>query len=401
MMIMKKTTKILAGIILLAVALSALMTPAAANPSVKCRITVNGREEQWNSEPFTAIFPLGDAALLLPMRNLFTSLGYSVDFDEKLSRSVFKANEDSSCGSFYVDLKTGQIVKEGEEIRKNGISRVYLVNGSLYISVHEFENNFAKSFLADYSVTVDFTADKSAIHEHFVIQYRESFPIKGNLSFLAVTVSEKSSGRPYTGDRFTKYNTGEWSAPPSKLTEGPRERWLWNRLDTLRFYTGAGEQNELTGNGGKRNAAAENGITMYAVAWELMDGIAAEINRVRKENGLTELTVDHSMCFISVGSGNPKVNSVFDNAVHNFENDMFRHTLTGRSVIRAENTGTVSPRSGEGGNSTQTLASRVVDGWYGSPGHRKNMMGASYTAVGVLVVISDTGATRHAYAVFK
>ena len=398
---MKKTTKILAIILLAALALSVLMISSAATANSSGKITVNGQDAQWSLTPFTATFPLGNTALLMPMRDLFKSLGYTVIYDEKLHRSVFTANGDSTFGSFYVDVKTGQIVKSGGEIRRNGLNQTYLINNSLYITAHEFKTNFAESFLKDHSVTVDFTLNSRITHEHFIIQYNETFPVHGNLTSLTITVSGNSPDHPYIGEQFTKYNTGTWAAPPPILLEGSKEIWLWNKLDTLRFFTGAGEQNELTGSGGKKNSITGEGIKMYAVAWELMDGIATEINRLRKENGLSELTVDHSICFIKLSTGNPKINSVFDNAVHNFENDTFHHTLIGRSIIKAENTATVSPRSGDGGNTTQALASRVADGWYKSQGHKRNMMGANHTTVGVLVVIADTGTKRHAYAVFK
>ena len=52
-------------------------------------------------------------------------------------------------------------------------------------------------------------------------------------------------------------------------------------------------------------------------------------------------------------------------------------------------------------NSTHSIASNIADRWYKSTkGHKEIIMGKKFKTMGILVVITDTGA-GDAYAVFK
>jgi len=134
--------------------------------------------------------------------------------------------------------------------------------------------------------------------------------------------------------------------------------------------------------------------------------MADEINSLRKQNGLSELTVDNSLCFISVGASNPKVDSVFDNAIHNFETNKAAHTYSGKTKM-AECLASVRLNGEEiifkqlYDNSTEVVARNTVGAWYKSTkGHKDIIMGTKYTTMGILVVITNTG-TGDAYTVFK
>ena len=220
-------------------------------------------------------------------------------------------------------------------------------------------------------------------------------------AYAAAEADGEDTDHPYTGEQYTKYNTGDWVSG-EEVKRGLHEvtlRSLWDGFDSLRFYTGKGERNELTGNG-RWNSTA------YAIAWELMDAMADEINRIRRENGLAELGVDHSVCFVSVGAADKKVDSVFDNAIHNFETNRAAHTYN-RKTKMAECIASVrlngeqivfNPKYDK---STSVVAKNTVNAWYRSKkGHKEIMMGTKYKTVGILVVITNTG-TGNAYALFK
>lgn len=387
---MKKTTKLLTVIILLTMLFTTVS--AAVNPNEKCKITVNGETVDWKLEPFLAYGPHGNVLILIPMEQLFSALGYIVIYDSKLNRSVFTAGKDSDYHSFYVDLKTGQAVEEGEAVKKGGLNQVNLINNNVYVYIVHLEN-IAKTFLNGSRVKVNYDYIHSK-KENYIIQYSDYYSVHYNLSSLKIEVSAEYSDRPYIGEQYTKYNTGTWvsGAEVKKNFDESTLRNLWDGFDSLRFYTGKGEQNELTGKGAWNSTA-------YAVAWELMDGIAEAINRLRKQKGLSELTVDHSMCFVSVGAEDPKVDSVFDNSIHNFETNKAAHTYNGKTKM-AECLATGVLRGAEG-NSTSLLSAHIANRWYKSvKGHKKIIMGAKYKTMGILVVITDTG-TGDAYAVFK
>ena len=168
---------------------------------------------------------------------------------------------------------------------------------------------------------------------------------------------------------------------------------MWKGFDNLRFYTGKGEKNELTGKGTWNSTA-------YAIAWDMMDAVANEVNRLRKQDGLPELNVDHSLCFISVGAKDPKVDSVFDNAIHNIEINKAAHTYLGKSIM-AECIASGSASYNETDQTTLTIARQTANQWYRSAkGHKEIIMSKKYTTIGILVIITDTRAMK-TYAVFK
>jgi hypothetical protein len=258
----------------------------------------------------------------------------------------------------------------------------------------------AKSFLNDSTVEIDYGYIYTP-YENNITKYTDYFTIQNNLNSLTVKITEKYPDRPFTGDKYTKYNTGKWvsgAEVKSKFREITLEG-LWDGFDNLHFYTGKSEKNELTG----------KNVSTYSIAWELMDVVANEINRLRRQNGLSELTVDHSLCFISVGAKNPKLDTVFDNAVCNLENRTAKHTYCGKT-IKAECwasiflQGEYEPLTKKYNKSTVVIARNIVESWYKSgKGHKDIMMNKKYTTMGILVIIGDAGITTnaHAYAVFK
>ena len=388
-------------VIITAVLLSVANPVLASNQNEKCLVTVNGNNVTWKLEPFLAYGPQGNIIILIPMRDLFTTLNYTVTYDAKSSRSIFKADNKSDYSSFYVDLKTGQVVKEGEEIKKGDLNCVYLINDSLYAANNSSGlDKIAKTFLNDSTVKIDYDYVYTP-HEDYILNYKSYFPVRGNLASLKIEISPKYPEHPYTGSQYTKYNTGEWvsGTDVKRNFDEVTLRSLWDGFGNLHFYTGKGEKNELTGKG-RWNSTA------YAIAWELMDGIADEINTLRKQNGLSELDVDHSLCFISVGAKDPKVDSVFDNAIHNIENNKAAHTYSGKTKM-AECLASVRLNGEEiifkqkYDNSTAVIARNTVNAWYKSTkGHKETIMGKKYTTMGILVVITNTG-TGDVYAVFK
>jgi hypothetical protein len=258
-------------------------------------------------------------------------------------------------------------------------------------------DKIAKSFLVVSTVVIDYSYIHSQ-NEIYISDYKNYVSIQNNLSSLTINISPKYPDHPYIGEQYTKYNTGTYITG----TEVKRGfvgdhgkvilKNLWEGFDNLRFYTGKGEENELTGNGAWNTTA-------YAIAWEMMESVADEINKLRKENGLSELTVDNSLCFVSVGAKDTKVNSVFDNAIHNIETDKGAHTYSGKTKM-AECLATGVLR-GAKDNSTQSIAANIVNRWYkSSKGHSEIIMGAKYKTMGILIIITDTG-TGDAYAVFK
>ena len=397
----KKTTKILAFALIL-VMFAHVIPVSAANLNEKCKVTVNGQNVEWNLRPFLAYGPLGDVKIMIPMRDLFTTLGYTVTYNSKTNCSVFTAKKDSYYTSFYVDLKTGQILKEGEEVKKGETNSAYLVNDSLYVIASDYFSldKIAKDFLNDSTVEIDYDYVYTP-NEGYITDYKNYFPIKNNISSIIIKISEKYPDRPFIGEKFTKYNTGDWvsgNEVKSRFRDITLEG-LWDGFDNLHFYTGKGEKNELTG----RNSRA------YAISWELMDAVAAEINKLRKKDGLNELKIDHSICFVSVGAKDSKVDSVFDNAVRNLENRTTTHTYCGKT-IKAECWASVflqgeqNPITKKYDSSTAVIAKNIAKGWYEShKGHREVMMNKKYQTMGVLIIIGDAGITTssHAYAVFK
>jgi uncharacterized protein YkwD len=399
---MKKTTKIMTIIVMLAI-IAHIMPVFAVRADLKCDVVVNGQRVEWKLQPFLAYCPHGSLRIMIPMKELFTTLGYTVTYDAKTNSSIFTADKNSSYDSFFVDLKTGQVFVEGEKMRENGLNSVYLVNNNLYLTNNGYLglSTIAESFMNGSIVEVKHEYIHSP-DEHFITLYADSFPIKENLSSLTVEISAaKSPDRPFVGEQYTKYNTGEWvsgAKVKSKFREITLEG-LWDGFDKLRFYTGKGERNELTG----KNSRA------YAIAWDLMDAVADEINRIRKQNGLAELKIDNSLSFMSVGAKDLKVDSVFDNAVHNLENRTAAHTYCGRT-IKAECwasiflQGEYNPATKKYDKSTAVIAKNIAEGWYeSSKGHREIMMSKKYETMGILVIIGDAGITTssHAYAVFK
>ena len=398
---MKNTIK---RLILYAVITAMLLTviiPVSASTNEKCKITVNGQEVNWKLEPFIAYAPLGDVLILIPVENLFTTLGYKVTYDAKLKRSIFSADKKSDYISFYIDINTGQAVKEGEKIKQGAANSVYIVNDNLYAVCNSLGlKMITKAFMNDSTVKIDYDYIYTP-KEDYITDYINRFPMQSNLSSLKIEIAEKYPNHPFAGEQYTKYNTGEWVGLGAEVKNNFDEvmlRSLWDGFDNLRFYTGKGEQNELTGKG-RWNSTA------YAIAWELMDAMADEINRLRKQDGLPELKIDNSLCFISVGAADSKVDSVFDNAIHNFEHNKAAHTYSGKSKM-AECLASVRLKGEEivfkqkYDNSTAVVARNTVNAWYKSPNHKKIMMNEKYKTMGILVVITNTG-TGDAYAVFK
>ena len=238
----------------------------SADSKVKCTITVNGENADWKTEPFLAYGPQGNVMIMMPIEQLFASIGYTVTYDSKLNRSVFTANKDADCDSFYIDIKTGQTVKEGDEIKKGALNQVYLVNDIIYVYIFDLEK-IVKSFLSGYIVDIDYKYVYSK-NENYITKYNDYYTIHYNLSSLKIEIYEKYPDHPFTGGQYTKYNTGNWISGEkikSKFREITLES-LWDGFDNLRFYTGKGEKNELSG----KNASA------YAIAWELMDAVTSQ-----------------------------------------------------------------------------------------------------------------------------
>jgi hypothetical protein len=215
---------------------------------------------------------------------------------------------------------------------------------------------------------------------------------------LQIEVSSSyDTNHPYVGEEFTKYNTGDWIS--GEVVKGNFKgdfgemilKDLWEGFDNLHFYTGEGEANQLTGKGAWHTTA-------YAVGWELMDSVAKEVNKLRRQNGLYEFNIDNSMCFVHVGADNPKVNSVFDNAVCNLENNTASHTYNRKSqMAECMASGILNAED----NSTETIAAAIAGRWYDSrKGHKDIIMSKKYKTMGILILITDTG-TGDAYAVFK
>jgi hypothetical protein len=403
MMNMKKTAKLLAVILLLAVTISAVPVTAGANP-VKCKTTVNGQSVDWQLEPFLAYGPHHNVLILIPMKDFFTTLGYTITYDAKRNRSVFTANADSDYVSFFADIKTGQVIKEGEDVPDSTLNCAYLINDNLYVIPNDYFSldKIAKSFLNGAVIEIDYASNHTE-HEDFIVQYSDNFPVQNNLSSLRIKVFPSSYDKehPYAGDEFTKYNTGEYILG-SVFKRNFKEvnlRSLWDGFDKLHFYTGEREANQLSGNG-KWNSK------YYAVAWDLMEEAANEINRLRKQNGLPELAVDNSMCFRYVGAEDPKVNSVFDNAIRNIEIDTAYHTFNDKTkyyecMAAATLRGEKDPETLNYDKSTSIVGRNIVEQWYGSAkGHREILLNKKITTMGILVIVTDTRAAD-AYAVFK
>ena len=114
--------------------------------AIKYKITVNGEDMNWKTEPFLTYGPQGNILIMIPIENLFVALGYKVVYDPKLSRTVYTADKDSGYISFYIDLKTGQIIKEGEKVKKGAINQVNIINHVTYINISNLEK-MAKIFL--------------------------------------------------------------------------------------------------------------------------------------------------------------------------------------------------------------------------------------------------------------
>jgi hypothetical protein len=216
-----------------------------------------------------------------------------------------------------------------------------------------------------------------------------------NKESVDIDSSEKYPAHPFVGEKYTKYNTGDYvlgSEVKRNFTE-VRLRTLWENFDNLHFYTGKGERNELTGKGTWESK-------MYAIAWELMDAVANEVNRLRKQDGLPELAIDHSLCFISVGAKDKKVDTVFDNAIHNVEIKKAIHTYNGKSKM-AECIASGVASYNDKDQSTKAIAQHTANQWYKSTkGHKEIIMSKKYKTMGILVIITDTRAMA-TYAVFK
>lgn len=113
--------------------------------------------------------------------------------------------------------------------------------------------------------------------------------------------------------------------------------------------------------------------------------IVDAVNAVRRQNGLATLTID------------PKLVSM----AHIHANDMARlqsmeHDLPGAAqpslLDRAKFVGYNFSTLGENIAYNYQDAASVMDGWMNSPGHRANILGASYTQIGVGVAHDSTGA---------
>ena len=397
---MKKTIKILA--VLLIIVMIAHIIPVSAANNNKCKVTVNGQTAEWNLRPFLAYGPLGDVKIMIPMRDLFTSLGFTVTYDAQTHRSVFTADKNSPYTSFYIDVATGQSVKAVEAVKKGEVNTAHLINSSLYVAANDYFSldKIARLFLNDSKIELAYDYIYTP-NEDFITDYAHNFTVKNNISALTLDISIPNPDQPFIGGQYTKYNTGDWvsGADVKSRFRAITLEGLWDGFDSLRFFTGKGEQNELTG----RNSRA------YAISWELMDAVAAEINKLRRQNGLSELKIDHSLCFVSVGASNPKVDTVFDNAVHNLENRTATHTFTGKT-IKAECwasiflQGEYNPATKKYNSSTAVIAKNIAKGWHESTkGHKDIIMSTKYDTMGILVIIGDVGATTssHAYAVFK
>ena len=255
---------------IMAILLSVTVPVLAASSNEKCEITVNGQNITWKSNPFLAYGPQGDSMILIPMKDLFTSLGYTVSYDSQLNRSIFTADKDSAYTSFYADLKTGQILKEGDTVKKGAVNSVYIVNNTIYAAVCGYSlDKIAKTFLNNSVVEIDYGYIYTP-RENNITKYTDYFTIQNNLTFLTLKIAEKYPDRPFTGDKYTKYNTGKWVSGvevKSKFREITLEG-LWDGFDSLHFYTGKNEKNELAG----------KNVSAYSIAWELMDAVADEIN---------------------------------------------------------------------------------------------------------------------------
>jgi hypothetical protein len=207
--------------------LSAVTPVMAANPKDKCQITVNGDSVTWKSEPFLAYGPQGDVKIMLPMKELFTELGYTVTHNAKQNRTIFTADKNSSYESFYINLKTGQIAKEGEEPKKGELNCAYLINDKLYSTAGDYFglDKIAKSFLDDSAVVIDYNYIHNK-NEIYISDYKNYVSIQNNLSFLIINISPKYPDHPYIGEQYTKYNTGTYitgSGSKTRVCRRPRK----------------------------------------------------------------------------------------------------------------------------------------------------------------------------------
>lgn len=386
---MKRLFKKLVLYIAVTVILVADVIPVlAASPNEKCKITINEQNAEWNLEPFLAYGPQGDIKIFIPMKNIFTTLGYTVTYVAELSRSVFTADENSDNTSFYVDLKTGQIVKDGENPAKNAVNQTYLINNYLYIPGYELQN-IAKLLLYNSSVKITYDYNTNITSEYYIIQYNDKFPVQGNLFSLTIQITVKYPDHPFVGEQYTNYNTGEWFTldKPTKITS---QEVFWDGFSKLKFFNGTHDKNPCVTTKG------------YALAWELMDKTGEEINKLRKQNGLSELFIDHSICFVSIGADNPKRDSVFDNAVWYWEggsgNGAFGGHTPFKKIIKGECMSGTSII--DHGTTASEYGLYFVNRWKNSPAHKNIILTKKFTSVGILVLIDEYGKAL-VTAVFK
>ena len=98
------------------------------------------------------------------------------------------------------------------------------------------------------------------------------------------------------------------------------------------------------------------------------------INNIRKENGLSEITMNTELC---------KVARLKAQDMHN--NQYFSHTSPtyGSPFDMMKQFGITYRTAGENIAMGQTTPQAVVDAWMNSDGHRANILNASYTQIGM------------------
>lgn len=108
---------------------------------------------------------------------------------------------------------------------------------------------------------------------------------------------------------------------------------------------------------------------------KMIEEVFAQVNKERVKAGLSELTLDYTLCTAAQVRAQECVK-------------VFSHTRPNGSKFRTaiEEAGIQSSYTGENVASGYTSASHVMKGWMASPGHKENILRERFTAIGIGVV---------------
>lgn len=108
---------------------------------------------------------------------------------------------------------------------------------------------------------------------------------------------------------------------------------------------------------------------------KMIEEVFAQVNKERVKAGLSELTLDYTLCTAAQVRAQECVK-------------VFSHTRPNGSKFRTaiEEAGIKSSYTGENVASGYTSASHVMKGWMASPGHKENILRERFTAIGIGVV---------------